>query len=179
MMLLSLSDCAQEDLSMRESASRAASPSGNPTSRRQTPPANSMSLIALVDSLTLVHGEFRRQALRPYGYEFVGSPDVIRALRAYQADAVKALIGCLDREDLAAATLAGQRVRVGIMCYHALTSFTYVERTDENGDSDPNWVGYVDASAGIEQLRAAKREWERLLDPPGYIMMPGQGDEVP
>ncbi|MGI9333624.1 MAG: hypothetical protein ACR2RL_10765 [Gammaproteobacteria bacterium] len=72
---------------------------------------------------------------------------------------VDALIGCLDSSASSKITLDDRPVHVGVVCYAALTQHIYYEPTDRNGDVDLEWSGFLEPTARVSELVAAKRAW--------------------
>jgi hypothetical protein len=81
---------------------------------------------------------------------------------------VRDLVNCLDDRRPAQATLKGERVSVGIVCYEALTQIVYYEPPARNGDIASTWSGHIEPTATGDQLAEAKRAWNDVIDKKAY-----------
>lgn len=115
-------------------------------------------LPTLIDSLKRVPGAFAGSAGR---WRFSGTSDVFNSIAEHEDSAVVALVDCLDRADSATATVAGRRVLVGVMCFAALQRMAYP--TEHEDADESSWPGIVAPTASAQQLKAAKREWLRVV----------------
>lgn len=83
---------------------------------------------------------------------------------------IKTLVGCLDNPELSNSTINNQRVALGMICYEALSQTAYYEDTTKEGDVAKYWPGHVLPTATPEELRRAKRAWEKVVDSKAYIL---------
>src|SRR5258705_4919166 len=117
--------------------------------------APSVPLSALVDSLRRLPGEFTRSPSRVW--LFSGDDAVFNTLFDRGDSAVVALVDCIDRSDLAVATLAGKRVAFGVLCATALQRIASATEYEDAGD----WAGGILPTATPLQLKEAKKEWKK------------------
>ena len=120
----------------------------------------SSQLEALVDSLAHVTGEFTRW--ESGRWEFSGDRSILGAFDRYGSRAVVQLVKCLDREEPTAARVRGRMVPHGVMCYWALRRLAYHESSTEDS-AEPVWPGEITPTASMDELRAAKQAWERVV----------------
>lgn len=132
---------------------------------------DSLPLDDAIARLATLEGEFR-PAATGVGFDFTGDRALFRRIRHFQHEAVARLVSCMADTTSARATVDGRPVPTGVMCYHALDAFVYHETTDSSGDSGGSWAGQIAARATFAELRAAQEAWSRLLEPPGYVMIP-------
>jgi hypothetical protein len=83
--------------------------------------------------------------------------------------ALKVLVGCIDKLELSNSVIQEKKVVVGIICYEAIAQTVYYEPTTQDGDVAMNWPGNISPNATPEELRAAKRAWERVIATKSYI----------
>ncbi|HEX7041204.1 MAG TPA: hypothetical protein VF202_13890 [Trueperaceae bacterium] len=140
-----------------------------PISGATATPEPADSLGKLIEKLGQLPGSFERTG-RSGAYAFTGDRNVIHAIVLFEDAAVPRLVDCLDNTEPAAATLNGEPVPVGVMCYEALRFTASYEATDEQGDLDPTWPGYIGPDATAEDLRAAKGAWEEVVRRKAYVI---------
>ena len=81
---------------------------------------------------------------------------------------IRELVDCLDDETPSRATLNGQPVPVGVMCYQALSQTIYYEPTAKDGDLAADWPGHLEPTATPQELAAAKRAWIDVVNRNAY-----------
>lgn len=116
----------------------------------------------LIAELRNVSGSFTRQGAG-HDYRFDGSLDVVRALAEHGDSAVSRLVECMDREDPTQATLNGRSVPLGALCFDALRRIAYYEATDDQGDIDGKWPGYITVAAEREARLEAQAAWREVV----------------
>lgn len=125
-------------------------------------PADSLTrLIAALGRLdaTYVHPAYNTTA---WVFSAEQSPTV-RAITAFGDTALRPLAQCVGDTTPTRTTLKGTPVRLGVLCYEALTRLIYHEETDASGDIDPDWPGALLPGATTADLRKAQRAWLTVL----------------
>ena len=99
-----------------------------------------------------------------------GSAKLLAALAAHRDSAVVSLVACLGDEAPSRTTAALEPVPVGVLCYAALRRIAYyewqVEPEFKNG-----WPGDLRPTASIEQLRAARIAWTKVVRQKRYSLL--------
>jgi hypothetical protein len=129
------------------------------------PPAPAMQLSSLVDSLRRLPGKFTQSPARVW--LFSGDDAVFNTLFDRGDSAVIALVDCIDRTDLAMATLAGKRVAFGVMCATALQRIASATEYEDAGD----WAGVILPTATPLELKEAKKAWQKVVAKRTYQML--------
>lgn len=81
------------------------------------------------------------------------------------------LVACIDDESPTQTRLNGKPVMLGILCYQALTQIVYYEPTEPGGDISKSWPGHISPIATVNELRAAKRAWQQVLENKAFIFL--------
>lgn len=81
------------------------------------------------------------------------------------------LVACIDDESPTQTRLNGKPVMLGILCYQALTQIAYYEPTEPGGDISKSWPGHISPIATVNDLRAAKRAWQQVLENKAFIFL--------
>lgn len=98
-------------------------------------------------------------------WQLPGNRPLVLSIAEHGDSAVAALVECLDRTELARATIkGGDRALVGAVCGHILHEIAYSTAHETDG----NWAGVVYPSATAGELREAKKEWLRVLSAGHY-----------
>jgi hypothetical protein len=121
---------------------------------------------SLIELLRSVEGELQWQGV--VVGDFIGDKSVLFALIQRKDSVLVPLAECLDRTDPVATTWRGQELLLGHMCLVVLNSIVYYEHTDELGDLSGNWDGYVGVHSSIEEMRAAKAAWKKVIEEGRY-----------
>jgi hypothetical protein len=122
-------------------------------------------------ALSAVKGTYNwREDLRRYEYSERLKLEEILAARKRE-EIVPALVECLDDMSPAQSTIDGTRVRVGIVCYEALSQLVYHEPTASDGDVAAGWPGNISPRASPGEMRAAKAAWMKVLQEKSYIFL--------
>ena len=79
------------------------------------------------------------------------------------------LVDCFDDTSPSASVLGDQPIPLGWVCYAALTGFIYHEETDEEGDIVQHWDGYPVFPASLQDMKAAKAAWQKVLIEKTYL----------
>ena len=137
--------------------------SPRPSPGQVSPAARLDSLIA---SLATLAGSFKE--VSGHG-EFSGDQEVFTAIAANGDLAVAALVRCLDDTAWSAATVGGQRVRVGYMCYAALDRTAYFE-WDPGEYRGGRWLGGDLTATQAAQVRRAKTAWSEVVAKKRYSL---------
>ena len=128
-------------------------------------PSPRVPVAALVDSLRGLPGAFTQSPAKVW--LFSGDQSVFTALFERGDSAVVALVDCIDRSELVAATVGGKRVAFGVMCATALQRIASATEYEDSGD----WAGIIEPTATSLQLREAKKEWERVVAKRSYQLL--------
>lgn len=152
------------DTSRRQNA-RVATAGSVPRAVVTAPPASSVALSALVDSLRRLSGAFTQSPAKVW--LFSGDPSVFSTLFDRGDSAVVALVNCIDRPELAAATVDGKRVALGVMCATALLRIASAIEYEDSGD----WAGIIKPTATHIQLQDARKEWEKVIAKRSYRLL--------
>lgn len=72
---------------------------------------------------------------------------------------IHVLAKCIGDVSLSSSVLNGNKVKLGVVCYEALSQTIYHEPLQENGDIALNWAGHVLPNASASELEAAKNAW--------------------
>lgn len=78
------------------------------------------------------------------------------------------LANCMDRAERSRVMLNAKPVPIGVLCYTALTTLIYYEPVARNGELAPEWAGYPPPSASLNELKAAKKAWLRVIKRRAY-----------
>jgi hypothetical protein len=78
--------------------------------------------------------------------------------------AVGVLIGCLDDTSMSASVLDGKPVALGIVCYQGLSQLVYYEPSDNSGDIETSWPGFISPKASKAEMKKAKIAWKKAQD---------------
>jgi hypothetical protein len=162
------SDARRPDSSTRQRPdSLTASPSASAVQgAQQAARRSSAPLPVLLDSLRRLPGEF---SLSPGKvWQFSGENAVFSALFDHGDSAVVSLVDCIDRSDLAVATLAGRHVTLGVMCGMALQRMA---SATEYEDGPGGWAGTIAPTATLVQLREAKQAWQKVIAKRAYKVL--------
>jgi hypothetical protein len=128
-------------------------------------PSPSVPLSALVDSLRRLRGAFTQSPAKVW--LFSGDQSVFNTLFDRGDSAVVALVDCIDRSELVAATVSGKRVALGVMCATALLRIASATEYEDSGD----WAGIILPTATPLQLREAKKAWKRVVAKRSYQLL--------
>jgi len=79
------------------------------------------------------------------------------------------LVDCLDDSSPSASVFRDQPIPLGWVCYAALRGFVYHEETDEDGDIVQHWDGYPMFPASLQDMKAAKAAWQKVLIEKTYL----------
>ncbi|MBI5750626.1 MAG: hypothetical protein HZA59_00590 [Hydrogenophilales bacterium] len=85
--------------------------------------------------------------------------------------ALPILVACIDDESPTQTRLNGRPVMLGILCYQALTQIAYYEPTEPGGDISKSWPGHISPIATVNELRAAKKAWQQVLENKLFIFL--------
>lgn len=121
------------------------------------------SIAAVIERLRTVPGRFVQLPTRLW--ELQGMDSVLEAFVPFRDSAVVRLVGCLDQREPTATALDGRPVRLGVLCFEALTHVAYAE---PEGSESGDWPGVIFPTATEDQLRAAKATWESVVRNRGY-----------
>jgi hypothetical protein len=127
------------------------------------------TVAVLIERLRELAGTF--PSSQSVGGEFTGDRELLVRLAEYKDSAVVKLVDCLDRTDSARATAEGQPVRMGVMCYLALSHTVSYEAADSKGDLDERWPGLVAPLASPNDLRLAKEAWKKVVAERRYTLI--------
>jgi hypothetical protein len=86
-------------------------------------------------------------------------------------DLAPSLVDCMDDISSSESTLGGVRLPRGLICYWFMIHLIYYEHGNEKGDIDFNWPGFILPDATPEQLRSAKRAWEKVVRERSYSIL--------
>jgi hypothetical protein len=131
--------------------------------------ASNDTVAVLIERLRELAGTF--PSSQAAGGEFTGDRELLVRLAEYKDSAVVKLVDCLDRTDSARATADGQPVRMGVMCYLALSHTVSYEAADSKGDLDERWPGLVAPLASPNDLRLAKEAWKKVVAERRYTLI--------
>ncbi len=84
---------------------------------------------------------------------------------------IQTLTGCLDNALLSKSFLNESNVVLGVICYEALSQTIYHEPILPNGDIAEKWDGYILPNASLNELKAAKRAWSKVIDEKKYSFL--------
>lgn len=122
------------------------------------------SLTRLIAALGRLDATYVHPAENTTAWVFSGEQSpTVRAITAFGDTALTPLAECIGDTMQTRTTLAGTPVRLGVLCYEALTRLIYHEETDASGDINPEWPGYVLPDATAADLRRARRAWLTVL----------------
>lgn len=132
-------------------------------------PAGFGSKDSLVKELSEIKGQYVwDNELKRYVYSEKQRIEEILSNRETEP-ALKVLVGCLDKLELSNSVVQDRKVVVGIICYEALSQTVYYEPSTPDGDVAMNWPGHISPTATPDELREAKRAWERVIATKAYI----------
>ncbi len=155
----------EEDSAFQQSRESEASTTEAPSELGQS--ANPLD--SLIENLRDLRGSFVNVA--PGRWDFAGDRSALVAFEEFRDSAVVRLVDCLDRTELAAATVQEQQVPMGYMCYAALARVAYYEwHQYQDVVKDPSWPGEVAATASVEDLRQAKTAWLQVVEKHLYFL---------
>jgi len=86
-------------------------------------------------------------------------------------DILPSLVECMDDVSPSGSTLSGARIPRGMMCYWFMIHLIYYEHGNEKGDIDFTWPGHILPDATLEQLRSAKRAWQKVVRERSYSIL--------
>jgi len=115
---------------------------------------------SLEDSLMAFEGRFTWNTARGE-HVFSDLPALGALLDPAGEEQLRVLVACIDDPRPARATLDGQPVSLGVMCYRALRLIAYVEL--------PQWPGHIGPLATPAQRKAAREAWQEALRRGTYI----------
>ena len=149
----------------------AANAAESATLRNREGPAQADTLDLIIARLGTLEGEFVKSGPAA-SMQFTGDGSLLRSFLSFGDQAVHRLVDCMDRQEPARATYDENPVTLGLMCYAALRLTVYHEPVDESGDLTGEWAGFIDASASREDLIAAQRAWQNVLQDQAYVFYP-------
>jgi len=76
---------------------------------------------------------------------------------------VRILANCIDDISLSNSILNDHKVKLGILCYEALSQTIYYEPILPNGDIALKWGGHISPDATESDMKAAKRAWNDVI----------------
>lgn len=113
------------------------------------------------DALQRFEGSFRWDTARS-AHVFSDRPGLAALLEPSPEEKLADLVTCIDDPRPAQATLDGQAVSLGVMCYQALRLFAYVEKAD--------WPGHIGPQAAPAERSAARAAWQAVLGEGAYVL---------
>lgn len=80
---------------------------------------------------------------------------------------IQVLVNCIDNISTSNSHLNKEKVKLGVLCYEALTQTIYHEPLLLNGDL-ALWSGHILPDADASQLKEAKRVWSEVIEKKKY-----------
>jgi hypothetical protein len=108
----------------------------------------------LEDALLALEGRFEWHAGRA-GFVFSDRPALAAPLEPAPEAQLATLAACTDDPRPARATLEGQAVSLGALCYQALRLVAYVETA--------GWPGHIGPQAGPAERLKAREAWQAAI----------------
>ena len=106
------------------------------------------------DALLALEGRFEWHAVRA-DFVFSDRPALAALLEPAPEAQLATLAACIDDPRPARATLEGQAVSLGVLCYQALRLVAYVETA--------GWQGHIGPQAGPAERRKAREAWQAAI----------------
>jgi hypothetical protein len=80
------------------------------------------------------------------------------------------LVDSLDDKSKTQSKIDNETVPLGIICYEALKQLVYYEPATPDGDIEQNWPGYISPKSTPEEIKAAKKAWNKIVKTKSYII---------
>ena len=123
----------------------------------------------LRNALLSLGGQYTKDAQGKYQYSDKIKLDAV-ITKGDQDKNLNSLVSCMDDATSSQTLLEGKAVMLGVLCNQAVTQLVYYEQTDKHGDV-AQWPGYIAPTATIEELRAAKKAWQAVLENKSFIKL--------